>query len=419
MSKTSLYSQGVIAQVSTFATVLSVLQNRNVNADLVAIPRDLTVGEGFGADTSLCFRPYAGGVYSPAQNRVYLIPYGPGPGGGDTTHWHYFNCQTNQLVAYVPVSDVSVAKACYGGAYSPVQNRIYFAPYGESNATNWHYIDCNNDISVTYSNGTGVTPVQYGYQGAVYSAVLNRIYFIPYNQIDPTAGWHYVNCANGSLTSYTQVGVPSLHLNAYSGGIYYNGCVYFVPAAQGGYSTWHYIDNVGTIQSYPAAALGGWFSGGVLDPVTGRIYLTPNATGVSQTNLYYLDVTRNPPVLNSYTNELNGICHGTNGGIYSPLQNEIIFVPGGTSLYADQYFYTLNLTNLNILSYPNPQYHNSFGIGAYTDAYIGGVYSVTNNMGYFIPNAICTVTLNPILRVKIESADIISRQYFIGNPLNS
>ena len=34
----------------------------------------------------------------------------------------------------------AVANAYRGGVYSPTQNRIYLVPYAQSNQTNWHYI---------------------------------------------------------------------------------------------------------------------------------------------------------------------------------------------------------------------------------------------------------------------------------------
>ena len=36
----------------------------------------------------------------------------------------------------------AVVSAYAGGVYSPTQNRIYLVPHGQSNQTNWHYIDC-------------------------------------------------------------------------------------------------------------------------------------------------------------------------------------------------------------------------------------------------------------------------------------
>ena len=92
-----------------------------------------------------------------------------------------------------------VANGYTGGVYSPTQNRIYLAPYAQSNQTNWHYIDCTTGIVTAYAHGA--TVVANGYTGGVYSPTQNRIYLVPNTQSDQT-NWHYVDCATGSVVPY-------------------------------------------------------------------------------------------------------------------------------------------------------------------------------------------------------------------------
>ena len=91
-------------------------------------------------------------------------------------------CQFAHGVAAVP-------GAYRGGVYSPTQNRIYLVPYMQSNQTNWHYIDCSNGTVVAYAHG--VTAVVYAYAGGVYSPTQNRIYLVPCGQSNQT-NWHYL-----------------------------------------------------------------------------------------------------------------------------------------------------------------------------------------------------------------------------------
>ena len=83
----------------------------------------------------------------------------------------------------------AVANAYYGGVYSPTQNRIYLIPRSQANQTNWHYIDCATGTVVAYAHG--VTAVAYAYVGGVYSPTQNRIYLVPRAQSNQT-NWHYI-----------------------------------------------------------------------------------------------------------------------------------------------------------------------------------------------------------------------------------
>jgi len=52
--------------------------------------------------------------------------------------------------------------AYIGGVYSPTQNRIYLVPSIQSNQTNWHYIDCDTGVVVAYAHGVTVVVNAYG-----------------------------------------------------------------------------------------------------------------------------------------------------------------------------------------------------------------------------------------------------------------
>ena len=127
---------------------------------------------------------YIGGVYSPTQNRIYLVPFAQ----SNQTNWHYIDCATGTVVAYAH-GVTAVVNAYQGGVYSPTQNRIYLVPFAQANQTNWHYIDCATGTVVAYAHG--VTAVANAYFGGVYSPTQNRIYLVPLAQSNQT-NWHYV-----------------------------------------------------------------------------------------------------------------------------------------------------------------------------------------------------------------------------------
>ena len=121
------------------------------------------------------------------------------------------------------------------------------------------------------------------------------------------------------------------------------------------------------------------------------------------------------PTLNAFTNPISSGCSGSSGSVYSPLTNTIVFIPGGNALYVDQNFYSLNLSTLAAISTPNPHY-NLYNIA---NAYQGGTYCPVNNTIYFVPSAICNAALRPVLRIKVESKDVLPRSYTVANIFNS
>ena len=139
---------------------------------------------GFG--TTIPANAYTGGCYSPTQNRIYFMPRGI----SSAADWHYINCNTGAIVAYTHGATVA-SSAFAGGCYSPLSNKIFLAPLGSSSSATWYYIDCNTGAVVPYNHGFGTTIPGSAYSGAVYSPMQNKIFFIPQGQ-SSQANWHYV-----------------------------------------------------------------------------------------------------------------------------------------------------------------------------------------------------------------------------------
>ena len=149
--------------------------------------------------------------------------------------------QENGDSKVISYEGISAERFAYqGGVYSPTQNRIYLVPYTQADEATWHYVDCGTGAIVGYSHG--VTAVYSAYAGGVYSPTQNRIYLVPYNQA-PEATWHYVDCGTGDIVGYFH-SVTAVS-DAYIGGVYSptQNRIYFVPAEQADQDTWHYLDN--------------------------------------------------------------------------------------------------------------------------------------------------------------------------------
>src|SRR3972149_1765614 len=88
-------------------------------------------------------------------------------------------CATGAVVAYTHGA-TAVVNCSICGVFSPGQNRIYLVPFGQANQANWHYIDCATGAVVAYTHG--VTAVSDSYIGGVFSPGQNRIYLVPLSQ---------------------------------------------------------------------------------------------------------------------------------------------------------------------------------------------------------------------------------------------
>ena len=357
---------------------------------------------------------YIGAVYSPTQNRIYFVPYsqgtafiGPAP-GNLTENWHYIDCNTGTVGTYLN-PNISVSSAYWGGVYSPTQNRIYFAPYnqgaafpGNPNTQFWQYIDCNTGVVGTYLNPNNA--ISGAYRGGVYSPTENRIYFVPAAQAAPypanpnTQYWHYIDCNTGTVGTYLN---PNNSVSfGYRGGVYSptQNRIYFVPGTQADriYTVWHYIDcNTGLLGTYPnpGNCVSGAYDGGVFSPLQNRIYFIPRSQAApypanpNTQYWHYIDcsATGSTVIIGTYLNPNNVVDIGYSYGVYSPTENRVYFIPRSQAAP-----YPAN---------PNTQYWhyidcNTGTVGTYlnpnnsvNDGYIGAAYSPTENRIYFVPFA--------------------------------
>ena len=226
--------------------------------------------------------PYYGGAYSPTQQRLYFAPYGQ----ANQTSWHYID-STGTVVTYTPGA-TAVIGAYNGGVYSPTQNRIYFIPNDQANQTQWHYVDCSNGNIVAYTHGA--TVLSQGYIGGVYSPTQNRIYFVPYLQANQTQ-WHYIDCSNGNIVAYNH-GVTAVS-GAYFLGAYAptQNRIYLTPYNQANQTTWHYIDcNNGNVVPYihGVTAVVGGYAGAAYSAQTDRVYFAPY-NQLTSTTWHYIE----------------------------------------------------------------------------------------------------------------------------------
>ena len=282
---------------------------------------------------------YQGGVYAPTLNRIYLVPYGEDL----FTLWHYIDCTTNEIESYWATSDGTYPGTIinangsqlgyYGGAYDPVMNRIYFAPYRAQ--TNWEYIDCNTGFVNLIP---APTTVEYAYQGAVYSPKQQRIYFIPYNQATQSV-WHYIDCATATVVAYTH-SATGLVLGAYSGGSYEPGDnrIYFGIYNQFNRANWHYINcNTTTVVSYAnPSSFTFTYQYVVYSPLQNRLYFVP--TILFEQELLYLDCysyqfTKYVPTIP------DDISYRNIGVGYSPVHNFIFVFPDYWSPISSYWIY--------------------------------------------------------------------------------
>lgn len=311
---------------------------------------------------------YAGGVYSPHQNRIYMAP----DAQSSNATWHYYDCDTGVFVSWARGGTVG-ANAYWGGAYSPNQNRIYFAPHTQSNQTDWHYIDCIDGSLNAYTHGA--TVVATAYKGAVYSPTQDRIYFIPYFQ-SAQANWHYIDCTDGTVNAYAH-GAGSVTSYGFNGGVYSptQNKIYFAP-----YNHWTYFfyldcddGSVGsTIITHSVGTNG--YVGAAYSPTQDRVYYAPYGAA-DNAQWHYTDCSDN--TLHSYTHGFGTSLtnNGFAGAVYMPALNRIVFM----ACYHG-YWYFVDCDDGSV-------YHQVDLVGSTPGgAYVGGVYSPTENKVICIPS---------------------------------
>jgi hypothetical protein len=324
---------------------------------------------------------YFGSVYSPTQNRIYLVPYQI----SDDATWHYINCLDGSVNAYTHSTGIITDRAYVGGAYSPNQNRIYLVPYGISNVATWHYIDCSDGSVVGYVHGFGTGIVTNAYQGGVYSPLQDRIYLVPRGISDET-DWHYIDCSDGSVINYTHATGITVN-DAYVGGVYSpsQDRIYLIPFGHSNVANWHYIDcSDGSVNSYvhgfgTGITINGYF-GGVYSPTQDRIYLVPFGHA-NVASWHYIDCSDGS--VNSYVHTFGTTLPSAayTGGVYSPTQDRIYLIPLPIASVASWHYIDCSDGSVNA-------YVHGFGTSISANAFIGGTYSPTDNRIYLTPNSI-------------------------------
>ena len=281
-----------------------------------------------------------------------------------------------------------VATAYVGATFSPTQNRIYFSPYSQSTAVVWHYIDCTVSSVLITPYTHGATTVSIGYIGGTYFPKYNRIYLNPYGQAT-SGGWHYIDCSVSSVlvSAYGSWYYPSDILSAYVGGAFHPGIgrLYFIPAAGQAQAYYSIIDQTGAANGVASATVAVISRGGCYSPTLDRLYFVPY-TGATSVVWQYVD---NTGAIISYSHCISLLAAlwpggAYEGGVFSPLQNRIYFIPYGIGSFAAWHY--IDCINGSVVAYTH-------GATAVVNAYRGGVYCPTENRIYMVPNAQSTATL--------------------------
>jgi hypothetical protein len=133
---------------------------------------------------------YWGSVYNARNHRIYLMPR-------NQTHqplWHFINAETGQLEAYAHGRDDSefhVSNFPYtGGVFSPLDNQIFLVPERQSSQEVWHVIDCNLNEAWAYANPFPSSDfANAAYRFGAYAPLQNTIFLLPATQITRSI-WH-------------------------------------------------------------------------------------------------------------------------------------------------------------------------------------------------------------------------------------
>ena len=253
-------------------------------------------------------------IYDSNHNRVYLIPRQYAV----QTKWSYVNCITNETFIYYNglVSGINSVNAYFGGAFDSVNNRIYLAPYGQANQDKWHYIDTVNNTISSYDN-TAIAnrPIPYAYIRGAFDSFNNRIYFAPYYQSNQTK-WHYVDTTTNAVVAFDNIVANKPVQYAYNDCCFdsFHKRIYLSPGYQSNQDYWHYIDtnaNPNTVIAFisysrylfspypPAAKSVLAYNGCAYDSLHKYVFLAPyNQT--TQEVWHYIDTTTNPNTVIAY-----------------------------------------------------------------------------------------------------------------------
>jgi hypothetical protein len=246
-------------------------------------------------------------------------------------------------------------KSTFENFLSCSEKQIVFVPSGQSPSRKWHKYDCLSQTLLAYDNPFHSTsnPLENrsvgSYVGGVFDPLNHQIVFSPHSQAFQ-AKWHRYDCLSQTLQAYDN----SFHSSSLqpTSGTYYgavfdpiNNQIVFVPCGQGPESSWHRYDcSSQTLQAY-----------------------------------------ENPFHSTSTPTENQAVSTAYSGGVYDPIQNQIIFAPReqGPKLKLHQY----DCASQTVQAYDNPFHSSALPIEnrAVSTAYIGGVFDPHNNQIVFVP----------------------------------
>jgi hypothetical protein len=339
---------------------------------------DFAIRSHFSSAGTLVNGAYVGGIYDPINNQIVFIPRHQTL----QAEWHVYDCVTGTVLAYPRPSGTFASGAYYGGVYDPTNNQIVFVPADQASQSQWHVYDCVTRSVLAYPRPAGTFSSGAAYTGGVYDPENNQIVFVPHTQATQTE-WHVYDCDTQTVLSYLRT-PGAFASGAYVGGVYdpENKQIVFVPRNQSLELEWHVYDcNTRTILSYPRPTTGVLanlaYSGGVYDPMNNQIVFVPRNQSLESEWHVYDCPTK---TVLSYSKPSGIFAEAAYlGGVYDPLRNQIVFVPFSQASELEWHVY--DCETKTVLSYARPV----TGAFANMAAYAGGVYDPGNNQIVFIP----------------------------------
>jgi hypothetical protein len=276
----------------------------------------LSIPNNFVGGTSF-YESSDAGQYVPASltgdahpNQGPFIIWGT---NNDGTSYTYSSLYDNALEQVFISGDVPTGFLEPVG-YSPSNRRVYFMPFDQALTANLttFYLDLDTGDFVSVAN---VNLAGYTYRNGSYDPTNDRIYLIPGIALTNPTVWHYIDCSTGLLVSYTGPNVYNGGTNnGYTGGTLdpINNRIFMSPDNQEA-DEWHYIDlDTGSVIAYAVTVLGSspetFVTSGApcFSPVTGRMYFpVGNFPAVSDFS-YYIDCNVSTPVLTTFDIEQSG-----------------------------------------------------------------------------------------------------------------
>ena len=169
---------------------------------------------------------------------------------------------------------------------------------------------------------------------------------------------------NGTAT------IPQAILPSRQGDVFdYNGLVTYINSIAIGRNYTALI----TAYSKVVTAVPGAYFGGVYSPTQNRIYFVPQ-TQATATSWHYINCDTGSVV--AYSKVVTAVPYAYLGGVYSPTQNRIYFAPLGQSTATSWHY--IDCDTGSVVAYTH-------GATVVSEGYYGGVYSPTQNRIYFAP----------------------------------